>query len=53
MKNSIAVEDPLAATITAEGFIELTALDELDKIVGGLLNPEDIYIELNDEPAQL
>ncbi|EGM79773.1 hypothetical protein Rhein_0233 [Rheinheimera sp. A13L] len=52
MKNYIALEEPLAATITAEGFIEVTALDELDKIVGGLLNPEDVYIELNDESAK-
>jgi len=42
---------PVMATTTLEGFIEVTALDELDKIVGGFLNPDEIYIELEESPV--
>jgi len=49
MKDFFKLDEPLTATTTLEGFIEVTALDELDKIVGGFLNPDEIYIELNDD----
>lgn len=49
MDNFLKPEQPLTASTTLEGFIEVTALDELDKIVGGFLNPEDIYIQLEDD----
>lgn len=48
MKDFFKLDEPLAATTTLEGFIEVTALDELDKIVGGFLNPAEIYIELDE-----
>lgn len=51
MSNFLKPEQPVTATTTLEGFIEVTALDELDKIVGGFLNPDEIYIELEDSPA--
>jgi hypothetical protein len=49
MDNFLKPEQPLTASTTLEGFIEVTALDELDKIVGGFLNPEDIYIRLEED----
>lgn len=51
MNETIKLEQTLAASITLEGFIEVTALDELDKIVGGFLQPDDIYLELEDDIA--
>ncbi|MGP9802696.1 hypothetical protein [Rheinheimera sp. NSM] len=51
MNDFLKLDQPLTASTTLEGFIEVTALDELDKIVGGFLNPDDIYIELEDDVA--
>lgn len=51
MSDLLKPEQPLTATTTLEGFIEVTALDELDKIVGGFFNPDEIYIELEDNLA--
>lgn len=49
MNDFLSLDQPLAANTTLEGFIEVTALDELDKIVGGFLNPDEIYIQLEDD----
>ncbi|WP_306520627.1 hypothetical protein [Rheinheimera sp.] len=49
MNDFLCPDQPLAANTTLEGFIEVTALDELDKIVGGFLNPDEIYIQLEDD----
>ncbi|MGS0825366.1 hypothetical protein ACVBIO_06095 [Shewanella sp. 0m-8] len=38
-----------SAVRTAEGFIEITSLDLLDEMVGGMVNPEAIFCQLNDE----
>lgn len=38
----------IKATKTHEGFIELTSLDELDQIVGGLVDPEVAICEIEE-----
>lgn len=48
MNELFKCDELLSATTTLEGFIEVTALDELDKVVGGFLNPDEIFIELDD-----
>ncbi len=37
------------AVRTNEGFIEITSLDLLDEMVGGLINPDAIFCQLEDE----
>ena len=39
----------IKAIQTTEGFIEITALEELDNIVGGLIDPEAVFCELEEE----
>ncbi len=39
----------IKAVKTTEGFIEITALEELDDIVGGLIDPEAVFCELEEE----
>jgi hypothetical protein len=51
MSEFLKLDQTLTACTTLEGFIEVTALDELDKIVGGFLNPEEVYLELEDDVA--
>ncbi|MCC5852796.1 MAG: hypothetical protein JJU30_08170 [Alkalimonas sp.] len=51
MNNYLKPTQPVTATTTLEGFIEVTALDELDKIVGGFLNPDEIYLELEESTS--
>lgn len=43
--------EPLKAIKTAEGFIEITALSELDDIVGGLVNADHFFCQLEEESA--
>lgn len=43
--------EPLKVIKTAEGFIEITALSELDDIVGGLVNADDFFCQLEEEPS--
>lgn len=49
MDKLLKTAEPLKAIKTSEGFIEITALLELDNIVGGLVNAEDYFCELEDE----
>lgn len=42
----------IKATKTMEGFIEITSLDELDNIVGGLIDPELAFCELEEEKME-
>ena len=39
----------IKAIKTQEGFIELQSLDELDDIVGGLIDPDSIFCEIEEE----
>ncbi|MCS6237662.1 hypothetical protein G3495_21505 [Shewanella baltica] len=39
------------AVRTAEGFIEITSLDLLDQMVGGMINPEAVFCQLYDEDS--
>lgn len=43
--------EPLKAIKTAEGFIEITALAELDDIVGGLVSADEFFCLLEEEPS--
>ena len=36
---------------TNEGFIEITSLEMLDDMVGGLINPEAVFCQLNDDDS--
>lgn len=45
------IKTNIKAIKTTEGFIEIIALEELDDIVGGLLDPESIFCELEEDPA--
>ncbi len=38
-----------SAVRTAEGFIEITSLDLLDAMVGGMINPEAVFCQLHNE----
>lgn len=38
-----------SAVRTAEGFIEITSLELLDEMVGGLINPEAVFCQLSEE----
>jgi len=50
MKNSTSSENtPVSAFRTNEGFIEITSLELLDDMVGGLINPEAAFCQLNDD----
>ncbi len=40
---------PVKAIKTAEGFIEITALAELDDIVGGLVSADEFFCQLEEE----
>lgn len=40
---------PVKAIKTSEGFIEITALTELDDIVGGLVSADEFFFELDEE----
>lgn len=44
-------ENPSVASAvrTAEGFIEITSLDLLDEMVGGMINPDAVFCQLNDD----
>lgn len=42
-------EAAISATRTMDGFIEITALEALDEIVGGLVDPETIVCEIVEE----
>jgi len=42
---------PVKAIKTAEGFIEITALAELDDIVGGLVSADEFFCQLEEELA--
>ena len=39
------------ATRTSEGFIELTSLEMLDQLVGGFIQPEAAYFQLDDDSS--
>ena len=41
------------AVRTAEGFIEITSLDLLDQMVGGMVNPEAVFCQLYDEDVNV
>ena len=41
----------LDAVKTKEGFIEITSLNELDKLVGGLLDHDDAYCDLVEDSS--
>lgn len=52
MKNSIRGENTTVnAFRTNEGFIEITSLELLDDMVGGLINPEAVFCQLNDDDS--
>ncbi|GAB2911812.1 hypothetical protein [Rheinheimera gaetbuli] len=51
MKDFLNLDESLFTSTTPEGFIEITALDELDKIVGGFLNSDELSLILNETPA--
>ncbi len=38
----------LSARRTSDGLIEVTSLEMLDALVGGLIAPEDAYCQLNN-----
>jgi len=38
-----------SAVRTNEGFIEITSLELLDEMVGGLINPDAIFCQLEEE----
>ena len=38
----------VSAVRTNEGFIEITSLELLDEMVGGLINPEAIFCQLEE-----
>ncbi|MBL4941339.1 MAG: hypothetical protein JKY81_06690 [Colwellia sp.] len=39
----------VSAVRTNEGFIEITSLELLDEMVGGLINPDAIFCQLEEE----
>lgn len=48
MKDFLNLDESLFSSMASEGFIEITALDELDKIVGGFLNSDELNLVLPD-----
>lgn len=42
-------ESTVSAVRTNEGFIEITSLELLDDMVGGLIDPDAIFCQLSDE----
>ncbi len=42
-------KNTVSAVRTNEGFIEITSLELLDEMVGGLINPDAIFCQLEDE----
>jgi len=52
MKSSIINNQPtVSATRTNEGFIEITSLELLDEMVGGLINPDAMLCQLDDDES--
>lgn len=49
MSELFKVATPVKAIKTAEGFIEITALAELDDIVGGLVSADEFFCQLDEE----
>lgn len=47
--NKLNDKNTVSAIRTNEGFIEITSLDLLDEMVGGLINPDAIFCQLEDE----
>ena len=52
MPNANSETKNIKASKTAEGFIEFTSLDELDHIFGGLLDPETVFCQLEEETKE-
>jgi len=52
MPNANSETKHVKASKTAEGFIEFTSLDELDHIFGGLLDPETVFCQLEEETKE-
>jgi hypothetical protein len=53
MKNSkVKADSTVSAVRTHEGFIEITSLELLDNMVGGLISPDAIFCQLSDEEAR-
>ncbi len=42
-------KNTVSAIRTNEGFIEITSLELLDEMVGGLINPDAIFCQLEGE----
>mgnify|MGYP000636575102 CR=1 FL=1 len=42
-------KNTVSAVRTDEGFIEINSLELLDEMVGGLINPEVIFCQLEEE----
>jgi hypothetical protein len=51
MKEFLNLDESLFTSTTLEGFIEITALEELDKIVGGFLNSDEMGSVLPETQA--
>lgn len=47
--NKLNDKNTVSAIRTNEGFIEITSLDLLDEMVGGLINPDAIFCQLEEE----
>jgi hypothetical protein len=48
---TVKQESTASAVRTDEGFIEITSLELLDELVGGLIDPEAIFCQLVDEES--
>jgi predicted S18 family serine protease len=46
--NKPSEKNAVSAVRTNDGFIEITSLELLDALVGGYINPEEIYCEVQD-----
>jgi hypothetical protein len=43
----------LSAHRTNDGFIEITSLELLDELVGGFINPEEVYCQVYNTDEKL
>ncbi|MEZ7279650.1 MULTISPECIES: hypothetical protein [Pseudoalteromonas] len=53
MRNNMKSEKhSVAARRTNDGFIEITNLELLDALVGGYIDPEEVYCHVSDNQEQ-